>query len=168
MLEIERKWLLKKEYTVLDVLEVLDPKDKTYRGYGEQLYLYTSDPQVRVRKLIDFKDSSKKFDMTIKSGSGLSRIEVENSITEEEFGALAKVVGVKPIGKLIWYYKDNVADKTLELMEVNKGQFTYLEVEFNSIEEANNYKLPVEISGMFTECTDSFSMTDVWNNLYNK
>ena len=165
MIEIERKWMLKRGYTVVDVIRALNIDDRQYYGYGEQVYLYTSDPQVRVRKLIELKDGSEVYKMTIKNGSGLSRLEVESDITKEEYEAVANVVGIKPIRKMVWYYLDRAANKTLELMEVNDGLFVYLEVEFENEEEACKYGLPETIRDFFEECTSTLSMTDVWEKL---
>lgn len=165
MIEIERKWMLKRDYTVVDVIRALNIDDRQYYGYGEQVYLYTSDPQVRVRKLVELKDGSEVYKMTIKNGSGLSRLEVESNITKEEYEAVANVVGIKPIRKMVWYYLDRAANKTLELMEVNDGLFVYLEVEFENEEEACKYGLPETIRDFFEECTSTLSMTDVWEKL---
>jgi hypothetical protein len=147
------------------VIRALNIDDRQYYGYGEQVYLYTSDPQVRVRKLIELKDGSEVYKMTIKNGSGLSRLEVESDITKEEYEAVANVVGIKPIRKMVWYYLDRAANKTLELMEVNDGLFVYLEVEFENEEEACKYGLPETIRDFFEECTSTLSMTDVWEKL---
>ena len=165
MIEIERKWLLKRDYTVVDVIRALNIDDRQYYGWGDQVYLYTSDPQVRVRKLVGLRDGSESYKMTIKNGSGLSRLEVESDITKEEYEAVVNVVGVKPIHKMVWYYLDRAANKTLELMEVNDGLFVYLEVEFENEEEACSYELPETIRDFFKECTSTLSMIDVWEKL---
>ena len=84
--EIERKWLSTNKL----ISKLLESKYFTTK-YISQYYLPSKEEnkEERVRR-IDFSLNKSKFFHTIKKGYGLSREEIENEISEEEFYKLLK------------------------------------------------------------------------------
>ncbi len=135
-LEIEKKYLFSVEKAPfkLNVLE---------KHYIEQSYISTL-PTIRVRKLDD------KYILTIKTKNKQNKNisvdnELETYLSKEEYDSLLtkKIKNTRTISKFRYYYK-LTNTLTLEIDEFLgdfKGLFV-AEIEFSSIEEAENFQKP--------------------------
>lgn len=132
-MEIERKWLIDinnipynlNDYDHLDI---------------EQAYI-SFKPTVRIRKIVNLD----QYILTIKSSSkdnGLSRQEYELNISKEEYDNLL----TKKEGNILYKtrYKVPFNEYTYEI-DIFHNQYeglAYVEVEFNTIEQAKQFKAP--------------------------
>ncbi len=140
-LEIERKWMVLGwpedcEEDLPDgslALPVLEERAM------EQGYV-TTKPTVRIRRegpedyVLCFKSKSKD--------KGLSRTEIELSLSEEEFEQLKELIGLPLIQKVRRTYVLPDGCR-LEVNHVDEGQpteFWYAEVEFDSVDAAQNWR----------------------------
>ena len=133
-MEIERKFLVKK----------IPPLDGISSSEIVQGYVSIS-PEIRVRKLDD------KYYRTEKGEGFISREENEWEISKEEAEKMLKEVKTNLIEKTRYYIPYNKF--TLEL-DIYKGAFDGLvvcEVEFSSVEEANNFTPPEWFSDDISE-----------------
>ena len=133
IMEIERKWLIDinnipynlNDYEHLDI---------------EQAYI-SFKPTVRIRKI----DNLDQYILTIKSSSkdnGLSRQEYELNISKEEYDNLL----TKKEGNILYKtrYKVPFNEYTYEI-DIFHNQYEglgYVEVEFNTIEQAKQFETP--------------------------
>jgi CYTH domain-containing protein len=126
MIEVERRFLVDELPTMLD------------RGSAiEQGYLMTTPAAVRVRR----RDTT--FTLTIKTGSGVARTEIEREITADEFDALWAVATALRISKrrhLVALASGHVAE--LDLFEGALDQRRIVEVEFDSTAAAHDFVPP--------------------------
>jgi hypothetical protein len=132
-MEVERKWILKKEYekefddTVTDIVNV---------------YYLSIDPEVRIRAT-HCKDGKKYYELTIKGDGPLERVEVNRELTEQEF------LDLVPLRK---FSCEKIATKDFHGFEANRVTcknrpiLYYVEKEFASEKEAVKF-LPSEICG---------------------
>lgn len=126
--EIERKFLIKDLPTNLK---------KCKKIYITQGYLHSDEKEYRIRSI-----NNTKYILTEKWGTGLSRKEDEYEITKKEYlELLEKVEGniIKKV-RILYPLEDKMAEVDFFFGEL-KGLKT-VEIEFNSIEEANSFKLP--------------------------
>lgn len=141
--EIERKWFLKE---LPEMCKTKAPCDI------EQCYI-ASSPSVRIRKSLEHRDPYK---ITFKGPGNIKRVEIEENISEETYNKL-KTFMVNPkgiISKKFWKFNILGTDLNYEISTVD-GMWHYIEVEFKSEEEANNFK-PPEWFG--TDVTESISI----------
>ena len=131
-MEIERKWLIDKN----DVPYNLND----YEHYDiEQAYL-SFKPTIRIRKI----SNKNAYILTIKSASkdkGLSRQEYEINISEDEYNELL----LKKEGLILKKTRYRVKDDYLLEIDFFHEEYeglAYMEIEFNSVEEANAYIAP--------------------------
>lgn len=128
MKEIERKFILEK---IPENIKFVDSYEIV------QFYLFSEgDKIMRVRKY------GHKFNIGFKKGSGLSRLEKEIEISEEDFNDLVEFGAKNKISKqrhitYIGEYKIEVD----EFKEKYEGLF-YAEVEFIGEKEANEFEPP--------------------------
>ena len=154
MKEIERKFLLNKVPDIEPVKQV-----KITQSY------VSTHPEVRVRSyevLSGTDKGHKDYMMTIKGSGDLCRDEIETYISEEFFHNVIAFVGRSPITKD--YRKYEIDGYILEVSIVDPGtpaEFCYAEVEFDSLEEAINYKVPFDD---FVDVTfdQSYKMRNYW------
>lgn len=138
--EIERKWLLNR------------PMVGNITCIGQMCTWYLStEPEVRVRRLNDTVTGPVcKF--AFKTCGTLSRVEIEKYITEEELEccleSLPENLRHNPI--VDNYIMFDVGGTEVACIEVD-GKYTMVEVEFDSVEEANAYIPPFD----GTEVTDN-------------
>jgi CYTH domain-containing protein len=102
-----------------------------------QAYLTTEPIAVRVRRLDD------QHILTIKSGSGLERLEIERDLTADEFDALWNVATELRISKRrhrIDLGDDRVAE--LDLYDGDLSGHSIVEVEFPTVEAAARFRPP--------------------------
>lgn len=125
-MEIERKYLIKKI-----------PDDFTSYPHKliKQGYLSTS-PVIRIRQL------GSDFILTIKGQGLLSREEYELSITLEQFNNLSKKVDGLIIHKTRYYIPFNKHIIELDIFYDEYDGLILAEVEFDSLEDANTFKMP--------------------------
>ena len=152
-MEIERKWHMKKE-------PELPVRSHTRM---EQSYLSVT-PEFRIRKYVDLlSDRPARYDLTIKSEGTIAREEIIKELTEEEYEILLRMTeGRAPIVKdhKTFCYMGHI----LEYSVVDPGRdtaFSYAEVEFASLKEADEFD-PPEWFGVETTEQKNFRMKAYW------
>ena len=149
-MEIERKFLINEFPSNLSEIERAD----MYQAY------LSTNPVVRIRK--KSKQGENSYKLCIKGEGTLVREEVEFSISEDEFLRLSNIINNKFIHKEFRTYK--LENYILECSKVDfngKNEFYYAEIEFNSVEEANNFTAPEFLKNEVTEKT-GYTMKDYW------
>lgn len=131
-MEIERKWLIDKDNIPYN-LNDYDHLDI------EQAYISFS-PTIRIRKI----SNKNEYILTIKSKSkdDISRQEYEINISEKEYEDLLKKKEGIIISKTRYMIPVDSYIYEIDLFNNEYEGLAYLEIEFNSIEEANEYKEP--------------------------
>lgn len=136
-MEIERKWLVRKENIPYDLSSLECHKI-------EQFYI-SQQPTIRARKIDD-----SKYILTIKTKPSntdeIARNEVEIPLCEQEYENLLD----KRIGKIISKnrYINDLKNGLVEEIDIFEGYLdglAYLEIEFDHIENAKSYPDPVWI-----------------------
>ena len=152
-MEIERKFLIKEKPPILPIKHF----------HTKQAYI-SVNPEVRVREKFGVDEQSKcgdPYKITIKGDGTLAREEIETSIDEEFYNKILKFIGHNPISKDYYIYRYN--NYIVEVSNVDFGAFMYAEVEFNSIEEANNFIWPWPEILISEETENSeFKMKNYW------
>lgn len=126
-MEIEKKYLVKNI-----------PFDlKNYKkSYIEQGYINRT-PVIRVRK------QDNNLILTVKGSGHLSREEFELNLSNEEFNNLWTKIQKKPIVKKRYFIPiENNLIAELDIYESDLKGLKTVEVEFNNINDANNFKAP--------------------------
>ncbi len=153
-MEIERKWSMERapDLPVRCHLRV------------EQSYLSLS-PEVRIRRYEDLERAGAvSFDLTIKSDGTLAREEVIKELTEEEYHVLASLLKLPPIVKDYTNYE--MGGYVLEFSVVDPGRpggFSYAEVEFPTLEEAERFQAP-EWFGREMTYETPYKMKNYWRD----
>lgn len=150
-MEIERKFLLTKLPDIKPTLSA-----RIFQGY------LSTNPEVRIRSREVLYQNISEFILTVKGDGDLSREEVEIYISYEEFDKLSKLIDKPLIEK--YYRVYNVDGHKLECSVVDPGKsssFVYGEVEFETEEEANNYKWPFDGAEDVTY-DKSYKMKNYW------
>ena len=136
-MEIERKWLIRKEDIPFD-LESLP------NYHIEQRYI-SFHPTIRIRDIND----GEKYILTVKTrpvagtDQDLSRNEYETPVTPEEYANLKKLSRGSTIMKRRYLrQEDSGLTMEIDLFEGELRGLAYLEIEFSSEEEANSYADP--------------------------
>lgn len=140
-MEIERKWI------VPGLPDYGEFRLRKHRHYTTFYPHVSNDVELRYQKRQKIVDGpmtpclgTPKFQVTMKVGNGLSREEYETSITEQEFLAAMGQNICMPIEKE--YHQYYLPDgHLLEVSQVD-GKWFYAEVEFESEEDAKNFKVP--------------------------
>lgn len=143
--EIERKWVLR---------HLPDECMKTVPSNIEQCY-FASNPTVRIRKDLGHHNPYK---ITFKGRGGIKRVEIEDNISEETYNNLKNFM-VDPKGivnKLFWKIPIKGTKLSYEISVVDET-WIYVEIEFETEEEARNYTPP---DWFDEELTDSISIKD--------
>lgn len=167
-MEIERKWLF-------DMKKVPVELSKT-ETYYTQSYL-SIDPEVRIRSrqvknLETLEISEMTYRLCIKGEGTLTRHEIEKKLSESEYEELLEVGKINKEDVVTkTYYKIPVGEKyELTVGTVDEGketQFSYGEIEFESEEEALNFKAPEWFGKDVTE-DKSYKMKNYWRRTRNK
>ena len=132
--KIEKKWLIDKEkipYNLsnAEIIEI------------EQTYICFS-PEIRVRKI----NNGEYYTFAVKTNitsDGMTRNEIEETISEEEYNNLISKREGNTIHKIRYQFLDN--DNNLLAIDIFKGELeglAYLEIEFENQEVANNFQTP--------------------------
>lgn len=127
-MEIERQFLV-------GTLLPLPPEyDSLRQGYVALL------PEIRIRQT-----GSGSFTLTVKCGAGLVRKEWETDISLREFESLAANLHSDTVMIEKRRYRLPLADGNVAELHVHDGhlsEFSYVEVEFSSVEDANAFEPP--------------------------
>lgn len=146
-MEIERKFKLI-EFPDLPQVVFLDQ----WQGY------LATDPEVRIRRTENHTAGTETYILCIKSVGDLVRHEVETDITRAQFEELAYPL----IHKELHAYR--LPDgHVIECSKVDDGAFSYAEVEFDSVEEANAWT-PPEWLGREMTYEKGFKMRQYWSD----
>ena len=127
-MEIERKFLI-------DKLPPLPANyDTIFQGYVALL------PEIRIRQIGD-----DNFTLTLKRGAGLARDEWEKAISRQEFESLAErlMPGTRMIKKR--RYRLPLENGLIAELHIHNGHlagFSYVEVEFDTVEDATAFEPP--------------------------
>lgn len=134
--EIERKWLIQ-GFPDLEGEQI---------SYMEQGYLSLQNPNVRIRRVSE--GTKENYWITIKGKGSLIRPEVEIEIDKGRYDTLCSMLELPPVRKEHRRYP-LPGGLVLECNLVDKdepGSFYYAEVEFETLEQANNF-VPLEFLG---------------------
>jgi len=153
--EIERKWILERfPDNPSDNATLYD----TY--YAEQSYL-SINPEIRLIKHIR-SNGSVVYKLCVKSEGTIEREETELVISEDQYNKLSKIINKDVITKHASIYKLSDGRKLI-VSEVDKGKntkFIYGEIEFNTLDDAVNYKLPLNATDV--TYNDFYKMKNYW------
>ncbi len=126
-MEIERKFLCNKPAFELSA----------YKKTNIIQYYVSTEPVIRIRK------SNDSFFLTIKSKGSVSRQELEMEISEKEFNNLVKITDKAPISKIRYFIPlENSLTAELDIYNGSLSGLFTVEVEFESLEEAENFTPP--------------------------
>ena len=132
-MEIERKWLIKKENIPYDLSSLRSCRiDQRYVSFS---------PTIRIRSI----NGGEKYILTVKSkgGSEFSRFETESEITKAEYDSLLKKTEGNAVIKTRYFY--DRADGLLEEIDIFEGGLSglcYLEIEFPDEETCVSFPEP--------------------------
>lgn len=162
-LEIERKFLLAKLPSVI----IEEQKLKVLSEHRiEQTYLAIDETQeLRVRRIVDLASGEVSFTHTFKLGNGLSREEIEYSISEGIYDQVVKAFGFVPLTK-----NRITAEWDGSIIEIDiydQIELAVLEVEFDSEEAANAFAAP-DWFGRDISSERQYSNKKVWRELQLK
>jgi len=133
--EVERKW------RVLRAPEHLPAGDPLRQGYLTE----SSDTEVRLRA------KSGGYRLTVKRGRGLSRTEVEVSLSEEQFEELWPLTEGQRIEKVRYCIPHGAFTIEFDVFSGSLAGLLVAEVEFTNVDEAKAYEAPawfgVELTG---------------------
>lgn len=131
--EIEKKWLINKEnipYNLSDA-EIIEI---------EQTYICFS-PEIRVRKI----NGGQEYTFAVKTNmtsDGMTRDELEDYITEEEYDNLMEKREGNTIHKTRYQFLDGDYLLAIDIFSGELEGLAYLEIEFENQEEANKFETP--------------------------
>ncbi|NBD27073.1 CYTH domain-containing protein [Paenibacillus glycinis] len=159
-LEIERKFL-PAEYPDRQIKEGLLKVVSEQRI--QQTYLAIDETQeLRVRRITDASSGEVFYTQTFKAGNGLSREEIEYGITQGIYEQLTDGRGLVPLTK------DRVTaqwnGRKVEIDRYDQIRLTVLEVEFDSVEEAEGF-MPPDWFGRDISSERQYSNKRVWREL---
>lgn len=132
-LEIEKKWLL-------DINKVPYDLSKADITKIEQTYICFS-PEIRVRRL----NNGQSYTFAVKTGitsDGMTRNELEEDITKEEYESMVKKQEGNTINKTRYQIYDDGYIYAIDIFSGDLAGLAYLEVEFENQEEANDFETP--------------------------
>ena len=140
-MEIERRWLIDNSLG-----NILSLNAKRFVDISQYYIVSTPEMSLRVRKITDYTNGnlSVQYFQTIKSGSGLSRTEIETEIGEKTFNNL-KIVSLFCLSKTRSFLNSGELHITMELDKFTSKNLVghhQIEIEFESEEEANNFIVP--------------------------
>lgn len=155
-MEIERRFIVSAFPEELEVLR---------RAEVKQGYISTGEPEARIRWTKDTHKTTYK--LAFKTDGTLAREEVEFDISEENYAQLQKLLKGKMITKDYRVYALPPRSYRLEVCKVDEGmptEYMYAEVEFESIEEAQEFDA-TNIPYLVKEVTQdrSYNMKKYWD-----
>lgn len=152
--EIERKFLI-------DSFPSSLPLNRTCQVYQAYLSL---EPEVRIRRYVkDGLDAA--YLLTIKSGNGLVRREVEFEISREQFYALAEMIPAPFVSKDFRVYQlpDGLELECSLVDAGTRSEFMYAEIEFPSEEAAARFTPLPFLKQEITE-NPTYRMKNYWQS----
>ncbi|GGG07578.1 adenylate cyclase [Paenibacillus albidus] len=162
-LEIERKFLLP-EYPER-LIKAGELKILT-RQTMDQTYLAIDGAQeLRVRKITDLDTGKITYTHTFKDGKGISREEVEYSISAGLYNQMIEAVRAIPLIKT--RLTGNWNGTIVEIDVYTQLELAVLEVEFDSLEEAESFQAPAWF-GKDVSVERQYSNKTVWKELQGK
>lgn len=162
-MEIERKFLLER---TPDELIAEGAFERRSRQRIEQTYLALDEQQeIRVRRLVDEDTGEVEYTHTFKQGNGMSREEIEYSITESIYNQLFEASGAVPLTKVRTTGTWN--GFTVELDRYDQLNLTVAEVEFDSLEAAEAFVAP-DWFGEDISSKREYSNKKVWRDLQSR
>ncbi|WP_258881412.1 CYTH domain-containing protein [Paenibacillus sp. sptzw28] len=159
-LEIERKFLLGEfPGTLIGSGKLLVQSEQRI----EQTYLAIDEKQeLRVRRITDLASGRVEYTHTFKNGNGLSREEIEYSISESIYGQVIGAFRAVPLSKTrvtaLW------GETVIEIDSYDQVELIVAEVEFGSVEEARLFAAP-EWFGADISDNRQYSNKTVWREL---
>lgn len=162
-LEIERKFLLPGIPSVLIEEGTIQVQSEQRI---EQTYLAIDENQeIRVRRIVDLATDKVSYTHTFKLGNGLSREEIEYSISKGIYEQIVQAFHLVPLTKnRITAEWDG---RVVEIDSYDQIKLTVLEVEFDSEEAANAFVAP-EWFGRDISSERQYSNKKVWRELQSK
>ena len=162
-IEIERKFLLAEPTAALIQQGVIQVHAEQRI---EQTYLaLDQNEEIRVRRIVDLASGQVEYTHTFKRGNGLTREEIEYSISAGIYQQMMDAFQAVPLTK------DRItADwngRTVEIDIYDQLELTVLEVEFESEEEANSF-VPPAWFGKDISTERQYSNKTVWKALQEK
>ena len=147
-MEIERKWLLKE----------LPKARLVEHGFVEQFYV-SVEPEVRLRRseVLDGKERI-PYRLAIKGNGTLVREEIQVAVPQEFYEQVRNLIGKDPISKEVWTF--NLDGYKLEVSKV-ENQFLYAEIEFDTVEQANAYVMPL-VDAVEVTNDPAYKMKNYW------
>lgn len=159
-LEIERKFLLTESLESIIAAGKLSIQSEQRI---EQTYLAMDENQeLRVRRIKDIETGELTFTHTFKKGNGLSREEIEYSISESIYEQMIEAFQAVPLTKnrITAQWEGRV----IEIDTYDQIKLSVLEVEFDSEEEAHAFISP-EWFGKDISSERQYSNKTVWRQL---
>jgi len=133
--EIERKWLIKKEDIPYDL------NDSNVQKFEIKQTYICFDPEMRVR---DY-NNGESFEFTMKNNmtiDGMIRDEINIEITKEQYDNLVIKQEGNTINKTRYQLYDDGQIIALDIFHGDLDGLAYMEIEFKTEEESNNYQEP--------------------------
>lgn len=162
-LEIERKFLLPEFPEQL--IEEGQLKIVTRHSIDQTYLAIDGGQELRVRKITDLDTGEVTFTHTFKNGKGIKREEIEYFISEGLYNQMIEAVNAVALVKeritAVWN------GITVEIDVYSQLQLSVLEVEFESLEEAESFTAP-EWFGKDVSTEKKYSNKTVWKELQNK
>lgn len=162
-LEIERKFLLPEFPEQL--IEEGQLKIITRHSIDQTYLAIDGGEELRVRKITDLDTGEVTYTHTYKNGKGIKREEIEYFISEGLYNQMIEAVNAVALVKeritAVWN------GITVEIDVYSQLQLSVLEVEFESLEEAESFTAP-EWFGQDVSTEKKYSNKTVWKELQNK
>lgn len=162
-LEIERKFLLPEFPERL--IQGGELKIITRHNIDQTYLAIDGGQELRVRKITDLDSGEVTFTHTFKDGKGIKREEIEYFISEGLYNQMIEAVNAVALVKEritgVWN------DTTVEIDVYSQLKLSVLEVEFDSLEEAESFTAP-EWFGKDVSTERQYSNKTVWKELQNK
>ena len=133
--EIERKWLIKEEDIPYNL------KGENVEVYDIQQTYLCFDPEMRVRNY----NNGESYEYTMKTNmtnDGLVRDEVNIDINKEQYDNLIKKKEGMTIHKTRYQFYDKGEIIAIDIFHDELDGLAYMEIEFKTKEESDNYKDP--------------------------
>lgn len=159
-MEIERKFLLEQyPQSLIDRGELVVLSEQRIH----QTYLAMDDSQeIRVRQIEDLDGGALSYTHTFKNGNGLAREEVEVDITQSIYEQMVNAFGYVPLTKNRVTAEWN--SLRVEIDVYDQIRLAVLEVEFDSMEEAEAFSAPAWF-GRDISSERQYSNKTVWRQL---
>lgn len=162
-IEIERKYLLTsnpRELIETGIIQFIQEERI------EQTYIaMDTDQELRVRRIVNLSNDAVSYTHTFKNGVGLAREEIEYGITETIYNQIMEAFGYIPLTKNRITAKYEQIKVEIDIYD--QVQFTVVEVEFASMEEADTF-VPPAWFGEEISFNKTYSNKAVWKQLQQK